>query len=83
MPFTEHALTDAEAKYLVSCREQADKLQTDYYAHLGHAKEIDIQLLALNTSRDQALSLIVKNAGLPQGKLRISPDSRKLIIETE
>ena len=77
----EHTLTKAEAIYVKESAEQEKQLVAAVYAALGRAREAETTLESIRFSRDQQLSIISKNAGLPAGKARLSADGLSLIIE--
>ena len=77
----EHALTKAEAEFFASTREQDRKLQEEYFSALGRVKDVEMRSDANAAARNTQLQIIVKNAGLPAGKLRLSPDGLTLIVE--
>ena len=80
---SEHKLTQAEQEYFKANQDKLQKLEVNYYALVGKAKEMHDELLVTKNAVDQQLTVIVKNAGLTAGRIRIAPDSSCLIIEQE
>jgi len=80
---SEHKLTQAEQEYFKANQMKLQQLEVNYYALVGKAKEMHDELVITKNAVDQQLSVVVKNAGITVGRIRIAPDSSCLIIEQE
>ena len=80
---SEHKLTQAEQEYFKANQTKLQQLEVNYYALVGKAKELHDELLITKNAVDQQLSVVIKNAGITAGRIRIAPDSSCLIIEQE
>ena len=83
MPQIEHTLTTTESEFFRNSISNSEKLSTQRLSLLGQVKELELQSAALAVTIETQLSIVVKNASLPPGKLGFSPDGTKLLIETQ